>query len=115
MCRKAPFTGLILISSHILGELSKIATHCGIMRGGTLIREMRESKMSKACRDFVFVKTSDNMRVTTALSKKYRELEQKDDGIRLYDEAVNAKIRFRFPVLSIQMIFYGGRFCYFCG
>lgn len=82
----------ILISSHILGELSKIATHYGIIRGGTLIREMHESEMSEECRDFVFVKTADNMHAAAALSSKYREVEQKDDGIRIYDETVSANV-----------------------
>ena len=82
----------ILISSHILGELSKIATHYGIIRGGTLIKEMHESEMSKECRDFIFVKTSDNMRAAATLMAKYNEVEPKDDGIRIYDETVSSNV-----------------------
>lgn len=40
----------ILISSHILGELSKIATHYGIIRGGVLIEEFEAEKLSNRCR-----------------------------------------------------------------
>jgi ABC-2 type transport system ATP-binding protein len=82
----------ILISSHILGELSKIATHYGIIRGGTLIREMHESEMSKECRDFVFVKTDNNPKAFYILSSKYNEIEQKEDGIRIYDESVSSNV-----------------------
>lgn len=82
----------ILISSHILGELSKIATHYGIIRGGTLIREMHQSEMSKECRDFVFVKTADNMRAATLLTGRYREVEPKDGGIRIYGEPASANV-----------------------
>ena len=82
----------ILISSHILGELSKIATHYGILRGGTLIREMPAGAMSEECRDFVFVKTADNSKAVAALSSKYREVERKDEGIRIYDETVSSNV-----------------------
>ena len=82
----------ILVSSHILGELSKIATHYGIIRNGTLIKEMHESEMSEECRDFVFVKTGNDMQALTLLSQKYREIEQKDGGIRIYDETESSNV-----------------------
>ena len=82
----------ILISSHILGELSKIATHYGIIRNGTLIKEMHGSEMSEECRDFVFLKTGNDMQAVALLSQKYREIEQKDGGIRIYDEAESANV-----------------------
>lgn len=40
----------ILISSHILGELSKIATHYGIIRNGSLIEEFDARKLAQRCR-----------------------------------------------------------------
>ena len=76
----------ILISSHILGELSKIATHYGIVRKGALIKEMPASAMSEECRDFVLVKTSNDETALSALRGKYRDMELKDGGIRVYDE-----------------------------
>jgi ABC-2 type transport system ATP-binding protein len=76
----------ILISSHILGELSKIATHYGIIRGGALIREMPASAMCEECRDFVFVKTNNDEKALSALRTKYGEVEVKEGGIRVYDE-----------------------------
>ncbi|MDR0324977.1 MAG: ATP-binding cassette domain-containing protein [Oscillospiraceae bacterium] len=82
----------ILISSHILGELSKIATHYGIIRNGTLIKELREDEMSEECRDFVFVKTNNDTQAVSVLSQKYREVEQKDGGIRVYDETESANV-----------------------
>ena len=82
----------ILVSSHILGELSKIATHYGIIRNGTLIKEMQASEMSEECRDFVFLKTGNDMQAMSILSQKYRELEQKDGGIRIYDETESSNV-----------------------
>jgi ABC-2 type transport system ATP-binding protein len=58
----------IMISSHILGELSKIATHYGIIRRGSLIRELPASAMSDECRDFVFVKTNDDSKSALTVS-----------------------------------------------
>lgn len=40
----------ILISSHILGELSKIATHYGIIRKGVLVEEFEAAELSDRCR-----------------------------------------------------------------
>jgi ABC-2 type transport system ATP-binding protein len=82
----------ILISSHILGELSKIATHYGIIRRGALIREVPANAMSEECRDFVFVKTNDNNRALRVLQGKYGETEPKEDGIRIYDEQDGANV-----------------------
>jgi len=82
----------ILISSHILGELSKIATHYGIIRNGTLIKEMHEHEMSEECRDFVFIKTGNDINAIRILSQRYREVEQKDGGIRVYDETDSASV-----------------------
>lgn len=40
----------ILISSHILGELSKIATHYGIIRDGVLVEEFEADELQDRCR-----------------------------------------------------------------
>lgn len=40
----------IMISSHILGELSKIATHYGIIRDGELIEEFDAKELTDRCR-----------------------------------------------------------------
>jgi len=82
----------ILISSHILGELSKIATHYGIIRDGTLIKEMHEGEMSQECRDFVFMKTGNDAGALIILSQKYEEVEQKDGGIRIYGEMESSNV-----------------------
>lgn len=82
----------ILISSHILGELEKVATHYGIIRGGALIKELREDEMNNECRSFVFTKTNNDMKAISVLSQKYKEIEQRNGGIRVYDESESAKV-----------------------
>ena len=39
----------IIISSHILEELSKIATHYGIIHNGTLVQEIRKEELMQRC------------------------------------------------------------------
>ena len=82
----------ILISSHILGELSKIATHYGIIRNGTLIKEMNAGEMSEECRDFVFLRTGNDMQAVSVLSQKYKDIERHDGGIRVYDETDSSSV-----------------------
>lgn len=82
----------ILVSSHILGELEKIATHYGIIKGGTLIREINATEMENECRSFVFVNTNNNSEAIRVLSRKYREIEHHEKGIRVYDETESSNV-----------------------
>jgi ABC-2 type transport system ATP-binding protein len=82
----------ILISSHILGELEKIATHYGIVKNGTLIQELVASEMNRECRDFIFVKTDNNSKAAHILSSVYREAVQADNGVRVYDETEGGRV-----------------------
>ncbi len=56
----------VLISSHILGELEKIATHYGIIRQGKMIKEIAASEMDSRSQVYVALQT-DNMQVTANL------------------------------------------------
>lgn len=40
----------VLISSHILDELSKLATHYGIIDGGRMVKELSAEELEAACR-----------------------------------------------------------------
>lgn len=75
----------VLISSHILGELEKIATHYGIIRRGKMICEISSKDMESRCRVFVEVKTTDNPKAQSILSKLYNKVKQEEDYIRVYD------------------------------
>ena len=61
----------ILIASHILGELEKIATHYGIIRQGKMIQEISAKEMEGRCRVFTSIKTKDISGAKTLLKKKY--------------------------------------------
>lgn len=49
----------VLISSHILDELSKLATHYGFIDGGRLVKEMSAKELEAACRKCVRMEVSD--------------------------------------------------------
>lgn len=49
----------VLISSHILDELAKLATHYGFIEGGTLIKEISARDLEAACRKSIRLTVSD--------------------------------------------------------
>ena len=81
----------VVISSHILGELEKIATHYGIVRGGKMIAEMTAEELNSNCRTYVALKAKDTATAKASLERKYSRVETDEEGyIRIYD-AVKAE------------------------
>ena len=77
----------IVISSHILGELEKIATHYGIVRGGKMIAEMTAKELDESCRTFVAVKATKKDMAKALLTRKYLRVEEdENEYIRVYDQ-----------------------------
>ncbi|MCD8040123.1 MAG: ATP-binding cassette domain-containing protein [Clostridia bacterium] len=74
----------VVISSHILGELEKIATHYGIIRGGKMIKEMSAAELEKDCRTFAALKTKDNAAAKEALLKRYGRVDEENGLIHIY-------------------------------
>ena len=75
----------VVISSHVLGELEKIATHYGIVRGGRMIREMTAQELEADCRTYVALRCGEMSRAKALLACKYARVEQDDqDYIRVY-------------------------------
>ena len=76
----------VVVSSHILGELEKIATHYGIVRGGKMIKEMTADELDAGCRTYVALQTKDMNRTKALLVCKYSRVEEDESGyIRVYD------------------------------
>lgn len=48
----------VLVSSHILDELSKFATHYGFIDGGRMLREISAAELAESCRKCVTVEVS---------------------------------------------------------
>ena len=76
----------VVVSSHILGELEKIATHYGIVRGGKMIKEMTAEELDASCRTYTALQAKDMSRAKALLSCKYARVEEDESGcIRVYD------------------------------
>lgn len=76
----------VLISSHILGELEKIATHYGIIRQGKMVQELSAKDMESRARVFVSFKVTDKKSALDLLSKKYSNVREEQEYVRVYDE-----------------------------
>lgn len=85
----------IIISSHILDELSKIANSYGIIHEGKLIDEMTSQQLEKKCGEYVFLKTTDNKNAETVL---------KSMGISSYDYFGEDTIRITEKVTDTAVI-----------
>ena len=76
-----------LVSSHILGELEKIATHYGIVRGGKMIKEMTAEELEESCPTYVALQTKELNKTYELLLQKYDKvnLDTEKEMVRVYD------------------------------
>ena len=75
----------VVISSHILGELEKIATHYGIIRQGRMVQELSAVEMENRARVFVSVKTKDMKGAKAVLRARYGDVREEEGYLRIYD------------------------------
>lgn len=78
----------VLLSSHILRELSMISTHYGFIENGRLVAELSAAELSEKCKLSIFVKVDDTAKAVSVLErfcgcKNYRVLN--DSVIRIYE------------------------------
>lgn len=79
----------ILVSSHLLGELQKVATHYGIIRHGKMIKEMTASELDESCRTYIALKTKNINKTILQLKSKYTKVVEDEAGyIRIYDNVL---------------------------
>lgn len=79
----------MVISSHILGELAKIATHYGILKDGKLIESLSNEQLLKQCQDYMEIKVDNVDKAVVCLEKEllikqYEVLP--DNTLHIYDE-----------------------------
>ena len=75
----------VLISSHILGELEKIATHYGIIRQGRMIQELSAADLEKRAKVFTSLKTQNMQGAFGFLRQKFPDVRAEEGYIRIYD------------------------------
>lgn len=59
----------VLISSHILDELSRLATHYGFIDGGRMVKEISAEELEKSCRKCMRATVSDTKMLIRVLDK----------------------------------------------
>ena len=69
----------VLISSHILDELSRLATHYGFIDGGRMVREISAKDLEASCRKCLRLTVSNARPLTAALDKMGLEYSIRSD------------------------------------
>ncbi|WP_010095466.1 ABC transporter ATP-binding protein [Ornithinibacillus scapharcae] len=59
----------VLLSSHLLDELSQIATHYGILHHGKLIKELSKEELAREARQYIELETTEVQRAVTVLDE----------------------------------------------
>lgn len=102
----------VLLSSHLLDELSQIATHYGILHEGHLIKELLKEELAQESRQFIKIDTSATEQAVTVLdSLGYRDyFVQSSRVIQLFEgidqvAAINqALVEAKVPVDGIHLV-----------
>ena len=70
----------VLVSSHILDELSKLATHYGFIDGGRIVKELSARELEAACRKCLRVEVTDTRALARVLDGMGLEYKIMSDG-----------------------------------
>ncbi len=62
----------ILISSHLLSELGKVANSYGILEGGKLVKELRSSDLDELCKPYIKVVVGDLKTALRVVVENYK-------------------------------------------
>mgnify|MGYP006065223353 CR=1 FL=1 len=60
----------VVISSHILGELSKLATHYGFIDAGSIVKEISAKELADKCRKSIYVEVDDTKAFSCAMQSR---------------------------------------------
>lgn len=71
-----------IISSHILGELSKFSTHYGIIKDGSLVEQISRETLEQNCMDYFQIEVDDASRALALLSEHAPKLSAKMQDAR---------------------------------
>lgn len=85
----------ILISSHILGELSKISTHYGIIKDGELIEQLTKEELEEKCQDYFQIEVQDIQRALAVLQEAFPNVQAQvatPHVLRIYGVENSAKL-----------------------
>lgn len=75
----------VLLSSHLLDELSQIATHYGILHEGKIINELSKEDLARVARQYIEVETTEVEKAVVVLDEM---------GIQDYEGSMESKFIF---------------------
>lgn len=78
----------MIISSHNLGELDKLATCYGIIKDGRLIQEITRLELKKRCQDYVHIQVDDPAKASVVIERCFLNANYKvtdAHSIHIYD------------------------------
>lgn len=81
----------VLVSSHLLDELSKIVTKYGIINNGRLVEEISAAELNERCRKYLEIECDDVNSAMAIVKKACREpnCEVRDNRILIYSDIVD--------------------------
>lgn len=102
----------VLLSSHLLDELSQIATHYGILHEGHLIKELSKEELAQESRQFIKIDTSATEQAVTVLdSLGYRDYFVQSSRVIQFFEGIDqvaainqALVEAKVPVDGIHLV-----------
>ena len=103
-----------LISSHILSELSLIATKYGIISKGQMIKEISNEELQHECRKYISISAEDNNKLHDVLINNIsnNDVIITNNGIRVYgdynlNELFKLFIKYDVTITSIKTVVTG--------
>ena len=94
----------VLISSHILDELSRVATHYGFIDKGTIVKEITAEELENTCRKCVKLQVTDTAVLAHILDKRSLEYEiLSDTQANVYGELVVSDVALELAEQNCRM------------
>ena len=94
----------IMISSHILEELSKLADSYGIIHEGELMDEFTSEELNRRCGQYISVKTTDNeSAVRTLKNEGFNNVEIDNDDIIRVSERIEESLQINTLLMNAKI------------
>lgn len=95
----------VLISSHILDELSKLATHYGFIDKGRIVREMSAKQLEMACRKCSCLTVTDTAPLSAVLNETEFDYKIVDDTVvEIYAKPNISRLAFAFAKKNVEIL-----------
>ena len=96
-----------LISSHILSELEKVATHWGFISHGKLLKEISSEDLLNECKKSFEISYSDMNKLEEAVKKiGIKEYKRFPSCIRIYDEILPMTILSKLDKQGLEIVHF---------